>query len=236
MEGSAAILSVRTCTGRAFPVVTIRVDCARQSFRGDIFLKVTSSMILSHEHVFDMSKGDSILYGGGVSDEEHSIPRLKVHFGGSSDIISDAVSEGLIEDGFALVTVFDNVSGDAGSAEALLIDSIPDALVWNKNKGGANLLLAHLNQMVLYMCAFQTACKGDIIRNKKCVKRANGTDAYSKGTDAYSKGTDAYSKGTDAYSKGTAILLSSKEIPNADFEVTCKKCNTTRKVDSIMER
>ena len=69
-------------------------------------------MILSHEHVFDMSKGDSILYGGGVSDEEHSIPRLKVHFGGSSDIISDAVSEGLIEDGFALVTVFDNVSGD----------------------------------------------------------------------------------------------------------------------------
>jgi hypothetical protein len=120
--------------------------------------------------------------------------------------------------------------------EALLIDSIPDALAWNNNKGGVNLNSTRSNQMVLYVCAFQTACKGDIIRNKKCVKRANGTDAYSKGTDAYSKGTDAYSKGTDAYSKGTAILLSSKEIPNADFEVTCKKCNTTRKVDSIMER
>jgi len=112
MEGSAAIISVDTCTGRAFPVITVRVDCAGQSFRGDIFLKVTSSMILSHEHVFDMSKGDSILYGGGVSDEEHSIPRLKVHFGGSSDIISQAVSEGLIKDGFGVVTVFDNVSGD----------------------------------------------------------------------------------------------------------------------------
>ena len=76
------------------------------------------------------------------------------------------------------------------------------------------------------MCAFQTACKGDIIRNKKCVKRANGTDAYSKGTDKFYKGTDKKSM-------GIAKLPSSLEIPNADFELTCKKCNTTRLVDSV---
>ena len=80
MEGSAAILSVRTCTGRAFPVVTIRVDCARQSFRGDIFLNVTSSMISSHEHVFDMSNADTCLYGGFFCDVEHIAPRFAVHF------------------------------------------------------------------------------------------------------------------------------------------------------------
>ena len=236
LEGSAAIISVETCTGREFSVITVRVDCAGQSFQDDIFSNVTSSMISSHEDVFDMSNDDTCLYGGGVCDVEHGMPRQCLHFGGSSDIFSDAVSEGLIKDAFVVITEFNNVSGDVIDGEKHLVDSIPVGLAWNKNKAGANLFSTHSKQMVLYICAFQTACKGDIIRNKKCVKRANGTDAYSKGTDAYSKGTDAYSKGTDAYSKGTAILLSSKEIPNADFEVTCKKCNTTRKVDSIMER
>jgi len=181
-----------------------------------------------------MSNDDTCLYGGGVCDVEHGMPRQCLHFGGSSDIFSDAVSEGLIKDAFVVITEFN--SGDVIDGEKHLVDSIPVGLAWNKNKAGSNLFSTHSKQMVLYVCAFQTACKGDIIRNKKCVKRANGTDAYSKGTDAYSKGSDAYSKGTDAYSKGTAILLSSKEIPNANFEVTCKKCNTTRKVDSIMER
>ena len=45
---------------------------------------------------------------------------------------SDAVSEGLIKDGFGVVTVFNNVSGDEKKAEALFIDSIPDALAWEK--------------------------------------------------------------------------------------------------------
>jgi hypothetical protein len=163
------------------------------------------------------------------------------------DIFSDAVSEGLIKDGFGVVTVFDNVSGDAGSAEALLIDSIPDALAWNKNKGGANLHSTHSNQMVLYICAFQIARKDEIIHNKKCVKMANGTDAVSMGTNKKSRGidkvsigtgkvargTDKKSMGIDKVSMGTAKLPSSKEIPNAHFELTCKQCNKTRWVDSV---
>jgi hypothetical protein len=275
LEGSAAIISVETCTGREFSVITVRVDCAGQSFQDDIFSNVTSSMISSHEDVFDMSNDDTCLYGGGVCDVEHGMPRQCLHFGGSSDIFSDAVSEGLIKDAFVVITEFNNVSGDVIDGERHLVDSIPVGLAWNKNKAGANLFSTHSKQMVLYICAFQTACKGDIIRNKKCVKRANGTDAYSKGTDAYSKGTDKYSKGTDKYSKGTdkyskgtdkysegtdklsmgigkvamgigkvamgigkvamgtAKLPSSSEIPNADFELTCKKCNMTRKVDSV---
>ena len=138
MEGSAAIISVEKCTGRAFPVITVCVNCAGQSYQGDIFSKVTSLIISSHEHFFDMSNGDTCLYGGGVSDEEHSMPRLRVHLSGSSDIFSDAVLEGLIKDAFVVVTVFNNIKGDARDGEILLIDSIPDALVWNKNKGGAN--------------------------------------------------------------------------------------------------
>ena len=38
---------------------------------------------------------------------------------------------------------------------------------------------------------------------------------------------------TDKKSMGIAKLPSSKEIPNSDFELTCKKCNMTRKVDSV---
>jgi len=245
MEGS--VISVENCTGRAFPVITVRVNCAGQSYHGDIFSKVKSSMISSHEHFFDMSNDDTCLYGGGVCDVEHVMPRQRVHFGGTSDIFSDAVSEGLIKDGFVVVTVLDNITGDAREAEELLVDSIPDALAWNKNRAGANLFSNHLNQMVLYMLGFQTDRKNEIIRNKECCLKATGTDAwslgtdaYSNGTDKYSEGTDKYSKGTDAYSKGTdkrsmgiAKLPSSKEILNADFELTCKKCNTTRKVDSI---
>ena len=49
---------------------------------------------------------------------EDSTPRFSLHFGGTSDIFSDAIPEGIIKDAIGVVTVFDNVSGDAGSAEA----------------------------------------------------------------------------------------------------------------------
>ena len=49
---------------------------------------------------------------------EDSTPRFALHFGGTSDIFSDAIPEGIIKDAIGVVTVFDNVSGDAGSAEA----------------------------------------------------------------------------------------------------------------------
>jgi hypothetical protein len=200
LEGSAAIISVETCTGREFSVITVRVDCAGQSFQDDIFSNVTSSMISSHEDVFDMSNDDTCLYGGGVCDVEHGMPRQCLHFGGSSDIFSDAVSEGLIKDAFVVITEFNNVSGDVIDGERHLVDSIPVGLAWNKNKAGANLFSTHSKQMVLYICAFQTACKGDIIRNKKCVKMANGTDAWSEGTDKVSMGIDKRSKGIDKVS------------------------------------
>ena len=74
LEGSAAIIRVETCTGREFSVITVRVDCAGQSFQDDIFSNVTSSMISSHEDVFDMSNDDTCLYGGGVCDVEHGMP------------------------------------------------------------------------------------------------------------------------------------------------------------------
>ena len=73
-------------------------------------------MITSHENDFDMSKGDTCLKGGAViMDMEDSAPRFALHF---CDIFSDAIQEGLIKDAFGVVKVFDNVSGDAGSAEA----------------------------------------------------------------------------------------------------------------------
>ena len=81
------------------------------------------------------------------------------------------------------------------------------------------------------------------IRNKY----SKGNDKYSKGTDKYSKGidkismctdkksmhTDKVSMHTEKKSMGTAELPSSLEIPNADFELTCKKCNMMRLVDSV---
>ena len=83
--------------------------------------------------------------------------------------------------------------------------------------------------------------------HKACYKMATSTDAKSKVTDVVSmrtgkvaNGTNKRSMGvdkvpmrTDKKSMGIAKLPSSKEIPNADFELTCKKCKTTRKVDSI---
>ena len=61
MEGSAAIISVEKYTGRAFPVIIVCVNCAGQSYQGDIFSKLTSLMISSHEHDFDMSNDDTCL-------------------------------------------------------------------------------------------------------------------------------------------------------------------------------
>jgi hypothetical protein len=83
--------------------------------------------------------------------------------------------------------------------------------------------------------------------HKACYKMATSTDAKSKNTDAVfmctgkvtngtdkrSMGVDKVSMHTDKRSMGIAKLSSSKEIPNNDFKLTCKKCNTTRKVDSI---
>jgi hypothetical protein len=64
-------------------------------------------------------------------------------------------------------------------------------------------------------------------------KVAMGIDKRSKGIGKVAMGIDKRSKGIGKVAMGTAILLSSKEIPNANFELICKKCNTTRKVDSI---
>ena len=83
MEGSAAIISVEKYTGRAFPVIIVCVNCAGQSYQGDIFSKLTSLMISSHEHDFDMSNDDTCLYGGWVCDKEHISPRFDIHFGGT---------------------------------------------------------------------------------------------------------------------------------------------------------
>ena len=47
--------------------------------------------------------------------------------------------EGLITDAFGMVIVFDNVIGDASCAGAILIEMIPYALRWNKNRGGTKL-------------------------------------------------------------------------------------------------
>ena len=127
MEGSATIISVKKCTGREFPVTIVRVDCAGQSFQGGIFLNITSSMILSHEHVFDVSNVDTCLYGGGFCDEEHINPRFDVILV-VQVTFSDVFSEGLIKDGFRVVTVFNNVSGDEKKLK--LSSSILSPMLW----------------------------------------------------------------------------------------------------------
>jgi len=78
--------------------------------------------------------------------------------------MSDA--EGLITDTFGMVIVFDNVIGDASCAEAILIEMIPYALRWNKNRGGTNVHSTYSKPIVLYICTFQTAHKDEIYRNK----------------------------------------------------------------------
>ena len=99
---------------------------------------------------------------------------------------------------------------------------------WNVNTAGVNHNLKHANQIVLYCVFFQTAPgrKHEIVRNKACVARANGTDAFSMKTDAFSMKTDARSM-------GTANTVSARENEHPDFEVTCKACKMKRLVDSV---